>query len=154
VTAVTGSPATAQSGRPLSSAVPNRPAATTPGANLAPLSPQVAAAARGVRRATSGQGHQVAATAAGAGTKPVARPPTAGPAGGARGPLPDHGEPASVTPVEGGPESAIFAYVDELDGSERKVLLNHIAQAWPDVVGAVARRVSPGPVRRVAQASR
>jgi hypothetical protein len=35
-----------------------------------------------------------------------------------------------------GPESAIFAYVDGLPGAERKVLLNHIAQAWPEMVEA------------------
>ena len=35
-----------------------------------------------------------------------------------------------------GSESAIAAYVDGLDGAERKVLMKHIAQGWPEVVEA------------------
>jgi hypothetical protein len=35
-----------------------------------------------------------------------------------------------------GLESAVAAYVDRLDGAERKVLMKHIAQAWPEVVEA------------------
>ena len=35
-----------------------------------------------------------------------------------------------------GAEPSVEAYVDRLDGAERKVLLNHIAQAWPEVVEA------------------
>jgi hypothetical protein len=47
------------------------------------------------------------------------------------------GEPVSGTRrVQAGSESVVFAYVDGLAGAERKVLLNHIAQAWPEVVEA------------------
>jgi hypothetical protein len=35
-----------------------------------------------------------------------------------------------------GSEPSVEQYVDGLDGAERKVLLNHIAQAWPEVVEA------------------
>jgi hypothetical protein len=38
-------------------------------------------------------------------------------------------------------EAAAVAYVDGLDGSERKILLHHIAQAFPDVVEAGTRLV-------------
>lgn len=44
-------------------------------------------------------------------------------------PVPDHLGGA-------GSEPSVEAYVDGLDGAERKVLLNHIAQAWPEVVEA------------------
>ena len=54
----------------------------------------------------------------------------------------DQGAPALATPVEGGPECAAVAYVDALDGSERKLLLTHIAQAWPEVVEAAAGLVA------------
>jgi hypothetical protein len=48
--------------------------------------------------------------------------------------------PASL--VQGGPESAALAYVEGLDGSERTVLLRHIAAAWPEVVAAGAELVA------------
>jgi predicted phosphoribosyltransferase len=35
-----------------------------------------------------------------------------------------------------GSECAVAAYVDGLDGAERKVLMNHIARAWPELVEA------------------
>ncbi len=35
-----------------------------------------------------------------------------------------------------GSAPSVEAYVDGLDGAERKVLLNHIAKAWPEVVEA------------------
>ena len=35
-----------------------------------------------------------------------------------------------------------MAYVEGLDGSERKLLLAHIAQAWPEVVEAGAELVA------------
>jgi hypothetical protein len=54
----------------------------------------------------------------------------------------DHGAPGSATPVEAGPECAAVAYVEALDGSERKLLLTHIAQAWPEVVEAGAELVA------------
>ena len=34
------------------------------------------------------------------------------------------------------PELSAEAYVEGLDGSERAVLLRHLAQAWPEVVEA------------------
>jgi hypothetical protein len=49
--------------------------------------------------------------------------------------------PGSATPVEGGPECAALAYVEALDGSERTLLLRHIAHAWPEVVAAGAELV-------------
>jgi hypothetical protein len=74
-------------------------------------------------------------------------------------PRPDHrapasasGEPAAATVGGAGPESAVVEYVDGLDGAERKALLNHIAQAWPDVVEAgvelVAQRRAESAERR------
>jgi hypothetical protein len=47
-----------------------------------------------------------------------------------------------ATPVEGSPECAALAYVEALDGSERTILLNHIAAAWPEVVAAGAELVA------------
>jgi hypothetical protein len=44
--------------------------------------------------------------------------------------------------VEGGPECAAVAHVEALDGSERALLLRHIAQAWPEVVEAGAELVA------------
>jgi hypothetical protein len=38
--------------------------------------------------------------------------------------------------AEAGAEHAAVVFVDGLDGAERKVLLHHIAQAFPDVVEA------------------
>ena len=35
-----------------------------------------------------------------------------------------------------------MAYVEGLDGSERKILLHHIAAAWPEVVEAGAELVA------------
>jgi hypothetical protein len=46
------------------------------------------------------------------------------------------GAPASASVCQGGPELAAVVFVDGLDGAERKVLLHHIAQAYPDVVDA------------------
>ncbi len=40
----------------------------------------------------------------------------------------NHGEPVAATVVEGGAGPVAVAYVDGLDGAERKLLLNHIAQ--------------------------
>lgn len=54
----------------------------------------------------------------------------------------DQGAPGSATPVGGGPELSAVAYVDGLDGSERKLLMHHIAQAFPDVVEAGAELVA------------
>jgi hypothetical protein len=110
--------------------------ATTSRDTLVPLSPQASAANWSGLRTSSDQGAPASATAGQAGTKPVGRPSAAGPAEAGRGTLPNHGEPVSAALVQGVPECAIFAYVDALDGAERKVLLNHIAQAWPDVVEA------------------
>jgi hypothetical protein len=61
---------------------------------------------------------------------------------GARRDSSDQSAPAPATPVEDGPECAAVAYVDGLDGSERKVLMHHIAQAWPEVVEAGAELVA------------
>jgi hypothetical protein len=44
--------------------------------------------------------------------------------------------------VEGGPELAAVAYVEALDGSERKLLLDQIARAFPEVVEAGAGLVA------------
>lgn len=52
------------------------------------------------------------------------------------------GAPVPATPVGDGPERAAVAYVDGLDGSERKVLMHHIAQAFPGVVAAGAELVA------------
>ena len=110
--------------------------ATDPRPALVPLSAQVAAAKRGGWRDSSGQAGQLSATAGGAGTKPVARPSASGAGRPGRGLRSKHLAPVPAIVVDGGPDSAVFAYVDGLDGAERKVLLNHIAQAWPDVVRA------------------
>lgn len=69
------------------------------------------------------------------------------------------GEPVSGTRrVQAGSESGVFAYVDGLAGAERKVLLNHIAQAWPAVVEAgvelVAQRRAECAERRRAAGKR
>jgi hypothetical protein len=68
--------------------------------------------------------------AAGYAVKIAPRPDDLG--GGCTGdlaPLPNHVGWA-------GSESAVTAYVDGLNGAERKVLVNHIARAWPEVVEA------------------
>jgi hypothetical protein len=93
-------------------------------------------AKRGGDRATAGQPHQACSTLGGAGTKPVGRPPVLGHAGGRRDPLPDHSAPMPNHLGGAGSEPSVEHYVDGLDGAERKVLLNHIAQAWPEVVEA------------------
>ena len=41
-----------------------------------------------------------------------------------------------------GSEASAEQYVDGLDGAERKVLLNHIAQTWPEVVEAGVKLVA------------
>jgi hypothetical protein len=46
------------------------------------------------------------------------------------------GEPVSATLAEDGPKSSAEARVEALDGSERKLLLAHLARAYPDVVDA------------------
>jgi len=151
-TAPAATPATAaKSGRALVPAARSRHLSAVPADASAPtsrdtgshLSPQVAPAAPRDRRDGSGQDAPVAATAGSPGAKPAGRPPVSGPAGGARGPLPGHPAPASASgpPVaaNGGgarPELSAEAYVEGLDGSERAVLLRHLAQAWPEVVEA------------------
>ena len=110
--------------------------ATTPTDARSHLSPQVGAAALRDRRDSSGQGHQAAATPGQAGAKPVAGAPVPGPTDGGRGPLPGHPEPVPGHPGEAGAELSVEACVEGLDGSQRIILLNHIAQAFPEVVEA------------------
>jgi hypothetical protein len=55
---------------------------------------------------------------------------------GARPDSSDHGEPVSAAAGEAGREWSAEAYVEALDGAERKILLDHIARAWPEVVEA------------------
>jgi hypothetical protein len=116
------------------SPVPGSPTASR--GTFGHLSPQVAAAKRGGDRATCGLPHQACATLGGASARPVGRLPVLGPAGGRRDPVPDHQAPVPNHLGGAGSEPSVEAYVDELDGAERKVLLNHIAQAWPEVVEA------------------
>jgi hypothetical protein len=59
-----------------------------------------------------------------------------------REPGSDQSAPASASPAEAGPECAALAYVEALDGSERAVLLRHIATAWPEVIEAGAALVA------------
>jgi hypothetical protein len=47
-------------------------------------------------------------------------------------------EPLPAAPAEGGAELSAVAYAGGLDGSDRKLLLDHIARAFPDVVEAGA----------------
>lgn len=51
---------------------------------------------------------------------------------------------SSSTPAEaeGRKDQGAWAYVDSLDGAERKLLLNHIARAFPEVVEAGAGLVA------------
>lgn len=77
-----------------------------------------------------------AATPGRAGAKPVARPSVSGPGGGGSEPLPGHAEPASASAGGGGPELSAEALADGLDGSERKLLLAHLARAHPELVEA------------------
>ena len=51
---------------------------------------------------------------------------------------------SSNTPAEAGSrkEQGDWAYVDGLDGTERKLLLEHIARAFPEVVDAGAGLVA------------
>jgi hypothetical protein len=46
------------------------------------------------------------------------------------------GEPVSATLAVDGPDSSAEALAEALDGSERKLLLAHLARAYPDVVDA------------------
>jgi hypothetical protein len=51
---------------------------------------------------------------------------------------------SSNTPAEAGSrkEQGDLAYVDRLDGAERKLLLDHIARAFPEVIEAGAGLVA------------
>ena len=138
-----GTPAVPATRPPYLRAVPAPAPAAIPRATLGHLSSQVAPAKRDAGRDSSGQGNQGGRHTGGSSSEPARRPPVSGPASSRREPVPDHraplsasGEPAFATAVQGRPESAVFAYVDGLDGAERKVLLNHIVQAWPEVVEA------------------
>ena len=42
----------------------------------------------------------------------------------------------STSVAEAGPELSVEAHVKALDGGERKLLLDHLARAYPDVVEA------------------
>jgi hypothetical protein len=53
-----------------------------------------------------------------------------------RGPHSANPQPVSASPAEGGADSSAEARVAALDGSERKLLLGHLARAYPDVVDA------------------
>ena len=57
-------------------------------------------------------------------------------------PVSASGAPGCATPVEAGAECAAVAYVEALDGAERKLLLAHIARAYPEVVVAGAELVA------------
>ena len=55
-----------------------------------------------------------------------------------RGGFPATSRDTLATVVEDGAEATALAYVEALDGAERKLLLGTVAQAWPDVVRAGA----------------
>ena len=138
-----GAPVVPAARPPYLRAVPADSSAPASAATLVPLSPQVTPAKRDAGGDSSGQGNQGGRHIGGAGSEPARPRPIPGPVSGRREPVPAHraplsasGEPVAATVVQGGPESAVFAYVDGLDGAERKVLLNHIARAWPEVVEA------------------
>lgn len=120
---------------------PARPVPTVPAASPATLTEagrNVVPAARPesqIRRAAT----DFATTSRTAGCDPSPQVAPVAPAGGR--PVSASVAPGSATPVEDGPECAALAYVEALDGSERAVLLRHIAQAWPEVVAAGAELV-------------
>ena len=170
MTAVTGSPTTAQSGRLLSGGVRDaaqihesahgfgtagRPLSTASAATPATVAESGRTAVPSPRPETGlrngiAQLPTTSAATAGHLSPQVAAAPT-----DARRDSSDQGEPVSATVAEDGPECAAVAYVEALDGAERKILLTHIAQAFPDVVEAgvelVARwRAEAAERRRVA----
>lgn len=55
---------------------------------------------------------------------------------GTGGPLRDSPQPNSARLAEGGPELSAETLVEGLDGSERKLLLDHLARAHPELVEA------------------
>lgn len=122
---------------------PERPAAvisdgsaTAPAATVATVSQQVGAAERDDGRSTSDSGAPVPATPVAGGSKIRQLLADLGPAGAGRGPLPDGLRQRSASAVEAGSELSAEAYVEALDGSERTILLRHIARAFPDAVEA------------------
>jgi hypothetical protein len=158
VTAVTDSPAAAQDGGALAqggwalsqdareavhdgppqgrSATAARPVSATPAASPATLAQRGRAVVPAARPAAS-------PTPVSGGSPTTSRTayshlsPQAGAAerGGGRT-APGQGEPASARVGGAGPELSAEARVEALDGSERKLLLDHIARVYPAVVEA------------------
>ena len=151
MTAVTGQPAADQSGRGVSGGVRHaaqlRHGVAQSGAvgdALSAAGHQAPAAPGGTCRTVVPRPRPVAAgavisdgsAATSAATVVPLPPQVTAAARGARRDASDQSEPAAASLVEDGRERAAVAYVDGLDGSERKVLMHHIAQAFPGVVEA------------------
>lgn len=148
MTAATAQPTADQSGWPLSAGDPRRsrtgrqrgaPSARAngfdlPAATVTRVAESVPAAVPAPRPAARAAViSDGSATTSRAALVPLSPPVTSAPLGGARDSS-GQGGPASASLVEDGTAADVLAYADGLDGSERKVLLNHIAQAWPEVV--------------------
>ena len=144
MTAVTGAPAAGQSGRGVSGGARHGARPATPGDALSPAGHQAPAAPGETGRTVVPHPRPAALAAvisdgSAATLATVASrlsPQVAAVTRDTRRDASVQSEPAAASLAEDGRECAAVAYVDGLDGSERKVLMHHIAQAFPGVVEA------------------